>query len=213
MGDRRDCVWIGHRSRVTMHKHSKPKQTPSAPRKQLVDWQHPSYAKATSHDRRAHLHARYSPHNFVPGLHSALNDYCSFIESYRTMSDREGKDTVDSIMCLPFSAFTQALNPDLEPTPGGPGFVLDAVKTSGNYFTDKQVRLAAKRAHVIRMHRARGQATQSRRGLPGPGSPCAWCGFVRVFDIRRPSARPEGQALFCPRLTVGGDWSGNELTS
>jgi len=56
------------------------------------------------------------PHNFVPGLHSALNDYCSFIESYRTMSDREGKDTVDSIMCLPFSAFTQALNPDLEPT-------------------------------------------------------------------------------------------------
>ena len=56
------------------------------------------------------------PHNFTPGLHSLLNDYCSFLESYRTMSDREHKDTVDSIMCLPFSPFTQALNPDLEPT-------------------------------------------------------------------------------------------------
>jgi hypothetical protein len=56
------------------------------------------------------------PHNFVPGLHSLLNDYCDFIESYRDVSDRSHCDTVDSVMCLPFSPWTQALNPDLEPT-------------------------------------------------------------------------------------------------
>lgn len=56
------------------------------------------------------------PHNFVPGLHSLLNDYCSFIESYREISGRTHCDTVDNIMCLPFSPWTQALNPDLEPT-------------------------------------------------------------------------------------------------
>ena len=56
------------------------------------------------------------PHSFIPGVHSVLNDYCDFIETYRKLSDREGADTVDSIMVLPFSAFSQALPPDLEPT-------------------------------------------------------------------------------------------------
>ena len=56
------------------------------------------------------------PHSFVPGLHSLLNDYCDFVESYREISGRSHCDTVDSVMCLPFSPWTQALNPDLEPT-------------------------------------------------------------------------------------------------
>ena len=47
------------------------------------------------------------PHNFSPGIHSLLNDYCDFIESYRCITERDACDTVDSIMCLPFSAFTQ----------------------------------------------------------------------------------------------------------
>ena len=71
------------------------------------------------------------------------------------------------------------------------------------------LRLAAMFAHVMCMHCARGQAAQSWRGLPGPGSTVRF----EVFDIRRPSARPEGHAPFCPRLIVGGDRSGNELTS
>lgn len=56
------------------------------------------------------------PHNFIPGVHSVLKDYCSFIETCRNLTGREHCDTVDNIMCLPFSPFTQALNPDVEPT-------------------------------------------------------------------------------------------------
>jgi hypothetical protein len=50
------------------------------------------------------------PHNFTPGVHSLLNEYCDFIESYRSITDRTSCDTVDSIMCLPFSPFTQVEN-------------------------------------------------------------------------------------------------------
>ena len=56
------------------------------------------------------------PHNFIPGVHSALNHYCDFIETARDISDRRDANTVDSIMCLPFSAYSQALSPDLEPS-------------------------------------------------------------------------------------------------
>lgn len=56
------------------------------------------------------------PHNYIPGVHSLTKDYCSFIESYREMTDRTANDTVDSIMCLHFSPWSQALPPDLEPT-------------------------------------------------------------------------------------------------
>ena len=56
------------------------------------------------------------PHNFTPGVHSLLNHYCEFVEFYRSATFKTRSDTVDSIMVLPFSPFTQALNPDLEPT-------------------------------------------------------------------------------------------------
>jgi hypothetical protein len=56
------------------------------------------------------------PHNFIPRIHSVLNPYCDFIETARKLSGRENADTVDSIMCLPFSAWTQALRPDIEPS-------------------------------------------------------------------------------------------------
>lgn len=48
------------------------------------------------------------PHNLIPRVHSALNPYCDFIETARRVSGRENRDTVDSIMCLPFSAWSQA---------------------------------------------------------------------------------------------------------
>ncbi len=47
------------------------------------------------------------PHNFIPGVHSVLNSYCDFIETSREITERTNCDTVDSIHCLPFSAFTQ----------------------------------------------------------------------------------------------------------
>ena len=56
------------------------------------------------------------PHSFIPGVHSALNSYCDFIETYRALTERQAADTVDSIMILPFSPFSQALPPDLEST-------------------------------------------------------------------------------------------------
>lgn len=56
------------------------------------------------------------PHNYITGVHTLLNHYCDFIETAREVNDRTNSDTVDSIMCLPFSAFTQALRPNVEPT-------------------------------------------------------------------------------------------------
>ena len=57
------------------------------------------------------------PHNFIPRIHSALNPYCDFIETTRKISGRDDSDTVDSIMCLPFSAWSQACIPPSRPLP------------------------------------------------------------------------------------------------
>ena len=69
-----------------------------------------------------------------------------------------------------------------------------------HYSIEKQVRLAAKRAHVMRMRRARGLATHSqieawRLTL---GARCMTVCFTRC-----PSARPEGRAPFRPRRDRG----------
>jgi hypothetical protein len=56
------------------------------------------------------------PHGFVPHVHSCLNVYCGFLETARMVNDRVDADTVDSIACMPFGPFTQALRPDVEPT-------------------------------------------------------------------------------------------------
>jgi hypothetical protein len=62
------------------------------------------------------LCARGIPHNLTPGVHSCLDDYCNFMEDLRAVSGREDEDTCDSIMVLPFSAFSQMLRPDVEST-------------------------------------------------------------------------------------------------
>lgn len=56
------------------------------------------------------------PHHWIPRIHSVLKHHDAFIETYREMSDRADADTVDSIMALPFSPWTQALSPDVEAT-------------------------------------------------------------------------------------------------
>lgn len=62
------------------------------------------------------LCARGIPHGYVPGIHSMARNYCGFIESLRLATGRADADTVDSVRVLPFSPFSQALRPDLEPS-------------------------------------------------------------------------------------------------
>lgn len=47
------------------------------------------------------------PHSFVPGVHSNLDYYVKSIEKYREICGRSSEDTVDSVLCLPFSTFSQ----------------------------------------------------------------------------------------------------------
>ena len=54
------------------------------------------------------------PHGFIPGVHSVLNDYCNFLTAAREASKRTDQHTIDSIVVLPFSPFSQALTPDIE---------------------------------------------------------------------------------------------------
>jgi hypothetical protein len=62
------------------------------------------------------LQTRGIPHGFVPGLHTVLNDFEDAMGSMRTLMGREDDPTLDGVFCLPFSAFTQALAPDVEST-------------------------------------------------------------------------------------------------
>ena len=65
---------------------------------------------------KAPIQTRGIPHGFVPGLHSVLNDYTDSIETYRAISGRAEDPTCDGLFALPFSAWTQALAPDVEAT-------------------------------------------------------------------------------------------------
>ncbi len=56
------------------------------------------------------------PHNLIPGIHKALDAYVDGLENLRCCSGRENSNTVDSIMALPFSAWSQALPPTIEAT-------------------------------------------------------------------------------------------------
>lgn len=62
------------------------------------------------------LCARGIPHGFTPGIHAMARDYCGFLEALRAATGREDADTVDSVQVLPFSPFSQAVRPDLEPS-------------------------------------------------------------------------------------------------
>tara|TARA_Y100000817_G_scaffold314409_1_gene313145 strand:+ start:5947 stop:10713 length:4767 start_codon:yes stop_codon:yes gene_type:complete len=56
------------------------------------------------------------PHNLTPGLHAGLEDYTSALETVREKLGRQEEDTVDQLMVLPVSAWTQQLPPDIEAT-------------------------------------------------------------------------------------------------
>lgn len=54
------------------------------------------------------------PHNFIVGVHSAMEPHAEFLETARRLTGRTERPTVDSVMVLPFSRWTQALRPDVE---------------------------------------------------------------------------------------------------
>ena len=80
---------------------------PEIPGKRTVEASS-SPSKRTKYYSAVPTAVRGIPHNYIPGIHTLLNDYCSFIETSRDISGRSDCDTVDSIMVLPFSGFTQA---------------------------------------------------------------------------------------------------------
>jgi hypothetical protein len=56
------------------------------------------------------------PHNLIPGIHACLDDYLDGLETLRKHTGREDAPTVDSLTCLPFSPWSQALPPVIEAT-------------------------------------------------------------------------------------------------
>lgn len=69
-----------------------------------------------SHYTTTPIQTRGIPHGAVPGLHSVLNAYDAGLETCRKLTNREDDPVVDGVFVLPFSAFTQALAPDVECT-------------------------------------------------------------------------------------------------
>lgn len=62
------------------------------------------------------VQTRGIPHGFVPGVHMLLDDYIEAVDTVALNQGREDADTCKGLFCLPFSAVTQALRPDIEST-------------------------------------------------------------------------------------------------
>jgi hypothetical protein len=56
------------------------------------------------------------PHNLVPGVHRCMDEYLNALETLREVTGRGDAPTVDSLTCLPFGPFSQALPPVIEAT-------------------------------------------------------------------------------------------------
>ena len=68
------------------------------------------------HFCEAPVTTRGVPHNLTPGIYACLDDYLESLETLRKHSGREDAPTVDSLMCLSFSPWSQALPPVIEAT-------------------------------------------------------------------------------------------------
>jgi hypothetical protein len=64
----------------------------------------------------APVQARGVPYSLIPGLHVALEDVRNGLDTFRSYLGREDSNTIDSLLCLPFSPFSQALPPMTEVT-------------------------------------------------------------------------------------------------
>lgn len=56
------------------------------------------------------------PHNLTPGIHACLDEYLNALETLRIHSGRVDAPTVDSLCCLSFGPWSQALPPVVEAT-------------------------------------------------------------------------------------------------
>jgi len=68
------------------------------------------------HFCEAPVTARGVPHNLTPGVHKCLDDYIDALETLRNHTGRIDSGTVDSLMCLSFGPWSQALAPVIEAT-------------------------------------------------------------------------------------------------
>lgn len=68
------------------------------------------------HYCEAPVSTRGVPHNLVPGVHRCLDEYLDALETLRDITGRSDAPTVDSLTCLPFGPFSQALPPVIEAT-------------------------------------------------------------------------------------------------
>lgn len=68
------------------------------------------------HFCEAPVTTRGVPHNLTPGIHKCLDGYLDAIETLRAYSGRTDAQTVDSLLCLSFGPWSQALAPVIEAT-------------------------------------------------------------------------------------------------
>ncbi len=62
------------------------------------------------------VQTRGIPHGYVPGVHRVLEDYVEAMETTASQQGREDSNTKRDLYVVPYSAFTQALRPDVEST-------------------------------------------------------------------------------------------------
>lgn len=62
------------------------------------------------------LQTRGIPHGYIPGVHSMTADYVAAIDRTAVHHEEWRSETTRGLFSLPFSAFTQALRPDVEST-------------------------------------------------------------------------------------------------
>lgn len=72
--------------------------------------------KDGKHFCEAPVSTRGVPHNLTPGIHACLNGYVDSLETLRKHTGRTDSATVDSLTCLPFGPWSQALAPVIEAT-------------------------------------------------------------------------------------------------
>ena len=68
------------------------------------------------HFVEAPVSTRGIPHNLTPGIHACLDEYTEALETLRKHSGRTEAATVDSLLALSFSPWSQALAPVIEAT-------------------------------------------------------------------------------------------------
>jgi hypothetical protein len=62
------------------------------------------------------VQTRGIPHGYTPGVHKVLDDYVEAVYRVADAAGRQDLNVIEGLFALPYSAFTQALRPDVEST-------------------------------------------------------------------------------------------------